>query len=159
MASASQFNSARRVASMMPPPTDALPAETTIAAAALPAEMMVHPRPATTATSPAISPESAVSPVATATTADQEADPTSKIHHQSKRSIGEEVDSVVAVEAVTSAAEAEEEAATTVTAAQDTAAAAPEDLVPLLDVMIAEDQEVMAATTEREAAINLQFTS
>lgn len=156
MASASQFNSARRVASMMPPPTDALPAETTIVVAALPAEMMAHPRPATTATSPAISPESAVSPVATA---DQEADPTSKIHNQFKPIAGEEVDTVVAVAAVTSAAEVEEEAATTVTAAPDTAAAAPEDLAHLLDVMIAEDQEVMAATTEHEAANNLQLTS
>ena len=81
MASASQFNSARRVASTMPQLIDALLAETTIAVAALPAEMMVPPRPATTATSPAILPESAVSPVATA---DQEADPTSKIPHQSK---------------------------------------------------------------------------
>jgi hypothetical protein len=69
------------------------------------------------------------------------------------------VDSVVAVAAVTSAAEVEEVAATTVTVAPDTAAAAPEDLVPPLDVMIAEDQEAMAATTEHEAAIYLQLTS
>ena len=66
---------------------------------------------------------------------------------------------MVAAVAATSAAEEEEEAVISATVAPDTAAAAPEDPVPLPDVMIAEDLEV-AATTEHEATtINLQFTS
>ncbi len=57
---------------------DALLAETTIVEAALPAGMMALLRPATTATSPVTSPESAVSLAATVVIADQEADLTSK---------------------------------------------------------------------------------
>ena len=75
MASASPSSSARRVANMIPALIDVLPAEMTIVAAiALLAEMMVLPRHATTAASPATSPESAVS---LAASADLEADPTS----------------------------------------------------------------------------------
>jgi hypothetical protein len=78
MVNASQFNSARRVASTTQLMIDALPAEMTTAEAALLAETMAHPRPATTAASLATSLESAVSLAVIAMTADQEADQTSK---------------------------------------------------------------------------------
>lgn len=130
---------------------DALPAETTIVEAALPAGTMALPRPATTATSPATSPESAASPAATAVIADQEADQTSKYYYHNSNKIRanfieEEVASVVAVVAATLvAAEVAEVAVTLVTADPDTAAAAPEAPALLPDVMIAEDPEVAAA--------------
>lgn len=151
MDNVSQCNSARRAESMIHLLIDALPAETTIVEAALPAGMMALPRPATTATSPATSPESAVSPAATAVIADQEADLTSKYYYHNSNKIRanfieEEVASVVAVVAAILVAEVAEEAVTLATADPDTAAAAPEAPALLPDVMIAEDPEVAAAT-------------
>lgn len=78
MVSASPSSSARRAGSTILALIDVLLAEMTIVVViALLAEMMVLPRHATTAASPATSPESAVN---LAASADLEADLTSKRH-------------------------------------------------------------------------------
>jgi hypothetical protein len=148
MVSASQFNLARRVASMTPLMIDAHPAEMTTAEVALLAEMTVLPRLATTATSLATLQESAASPAVIAMIADQEADQTSKSkvtkYREINKCIGEEADSVVAAVAVTSEAEVEEEAVITVIVDPDTAAATREALAALLPDVTEDHQEVAA---------------